>query len=85
MKKVSNVISLVKLISKNNLKNLLFLLIFIFFASMLEIVALLCIAPIIKISTGNLEVNDKASSLLENFFPFIDINNPISVFSLLFL
>ena len=68
---ISNITSLIQsIVSKNNSKNLIFLIAFIFLASLLEVIALLCIAPILKLATGNMESDDKASAILEKIFPF---------------
>jgi len=83
---ISTVISLIQsVIKKNNSKNIIFLLGFIFLASLFEVIALMCIAPIMTLATGNLETNDKASAIIEKIFPFVAMDNSLNVFSLFFL
>ena len=83
---ISTVISLIQsVIKKNNSKNIIFLIGFIFLASLFEVIALICIAPIMKLVTGNLETNDKASAIIEKIFPFVTMDNSLNVFSLFFL
>ncbi len=52
---------------------------------MFEVIALLCIAPILKLATGNMGSEDKASEILEKIFPFVTMNNSLNVFSLFFI
>ena len=83
---ISNITSLIQsIVSKNNSKNLIFLIAFIFLASLLEVIALLCIAPILKLAIGNMESDDKASAILEKIFPFVTMDNSLNVFLLFFV
>jgi ABC-type multidrug transport system fused ATPase/permease subunit len=83
---ISNITSLIQsIIKKNNSKNIIFLIGFIFLASLFEVIALLCIAPILKLATGNMESADRASAILEKIFPFVSMDNSLNVFLLFFL